>query len=228
MAAGLEMKKLLLSTVLVCVSGSSAFAADMVVAEAPTVYNWSGAYIGGVVGANFLRGNVTIPVYTPSDYDGDSTSASVGGQIGYQYQFENNFVLGAEARLVAVFNKKTVATTDTEDFRTGANWQGDIVAKAGYSMGNVLPYIKGGVAFLNLHDTGYEESNGPSALFNRTFTGWTVGAGVDYALNSKWIVGVDYAYAHFSSHDFSEDGPVGPTIVKPSTHTVSLTLNYRF
>lgn len=40
---------------------------------------------------------------------------------------------------------------------------------------------------------------------------------------------VDYAYAHFSDHNFQDDSTlVGPTFVKPSTHTVSLSLNYRF
>jgi outer membrane immunogenic protein len=223
------MKKALLSLALTLAWGTSAFAADAVV-DVPTGYNWTGGYVGGVVGVNFLRGDVNIPNYTPPGYDGDSTSASIGGQVGYQYQFDNNFVLGAEARLVAVFNKKTVDTSGaggTEEFRTGANWQGDIVAKAGYAVGNFLPYIKGGVAFLGLHRTGYEETDGTSSLFNRTYTGWTIGAGADYALNDKWVVGVDYAYAHFSDHNF-ENVDVGPTFVKPSTHTVSLSLNYRF
>ncbi|WP_366512050.1 outer membrane beta-barrel protein [Mesorhizobium sp.] len=56
-----------------------------------------------------------------------------------------------------------------------------------------------------------------------------MGVGADYALNDKWVVGLDYAYAHFSDHNFEDDSVlVGPTFVKPSTHTVSLSLNYRF
>ncbi|MDG4898176.1 porin family protein [Mesorhizobium sp. WSM4976] len=222
------MNKLFLSALFFGALGSSAFAADAVSLEAPS-YNWTGGYIGAVAGVNFLRGDVTIPAYNPSGYNGDSTSASIGGQIGYQYQFENNVVLGAEARLVAVFNKKTVPTIGTETFETAADWQGDIVAKAGYAMGNLLPYIKGGVAFLHLHDTGYSDPGFGDAKFDRTYTGWTIGVGADYALNDKWIVGVDYAYAHFSDHNFQDDSTlVGPTFVKPSTHTVSISLNYRF
>ncbi|RUV83529.1 porin family protein [Mesorhizobium sp. M1A.F.Ca.IN.020.06.1.1] len=226
--AGPTLKKLIGSIALYCAFSSSAFAADALSVGGPASYNWSGGYIGAVAGVNFLQGDVTIPAYDPTGYDGDSTSASIGGQIGYQYQFDNNVVLGAEARLVAVFNRKTVPTHDDETFETGANWQGNIVAKAGYGMGNFLPYLKGGVAFLHLHDTGYESGFG-IAKFDRTYTGWTVGFGADYALNEKWVVGVDYAYSHFAKHDFSEDSAaVGPTIVKPSTHTVSLSLNYRF
>jgi outer membrane immunogenic protein len=224
------LKQLILSTAFTLACATSAFAADALV-EAPAGYNWTGGYIGGVVGANFLRGDVNIPNYTPPGYDGDSTSASVGGQIGYQYQFDNNVVLGAEARLVAVFNKKSVPTEDGlggETFTTKANWQGDIVAKAGYAMGTLLPYVKGGVAFLNLHDSGYDSAAFGPARFGRTYTGWTIGAGVDYALTDKWVVGVDYAYAHFSDHNFEGDAGVGPTFIKPSTHTVSLSLNYRF
>ncbi|MBZ9732765.1 porin family protein [Mesorhizobium sp. CA18] len=222
------MRKVLLTSAMLVGFCSPVFAADALSVE-PTSYNWTGAYIGAVAGVNFLQGDVTIPNNDPSEYDGDSTSASVGGQVGYQYQFDNNFVLGAEARLVAVFNKKTVPTIDAETFETAADWQGDIVAKAGYAMGNFLPYVKGGVAFLHLHDTGYSVLGFGDTKFDRTYTGWTIGVGADYALNDKWVVGLDYAYAHFSDHNFQDDSAlVGPTFVKPSTHTVSLSLNYRF
>jgi outer membrane immunogenic protein len=225
-------KQILISSAMLFALGSSAYAADAV-AELPIAsYNWSGAYVGVVGGVNFLKGDVTIPAYTPPDYDGDSTSGSIGGQVCYLYQFPNDFVIGAEARLVAVFNKHRDATgagvAGDEVFQTKADWQGDIVAKAGYAMGNFLPYIKGGVAFLHLNDTGYSDSTG-SILLDHTYTGWTVGFGADYAINDKWFVGIDYAYAHYNSHDFADDSAaLGPSIVKPSTHTVSLSLNYRF
>nr|WP_292574930.1 outer membrane beta-barrel protein [Mesorhizobium sp.] len=144
------MRTALLTSAMLVGFCSSAFAADALSVE-PSSYNWTGAYIGAVAGVNFLKGDVRIPNDDPSGYDGDSTSASIGGQVGYQYQFDNNFVVGAEARLVAVFNKKTVPTIESETFETAADWQGDIVAKAGYAMGNFLPYVKGGVAFLHLH-----------------------------------------------------------------------------
>ncbi len=43
------MKALFLSSAILLVLGSSAFAADAVVSE-PTAYSWSGVYVGGTLG----------------------------------------------------------------------------------------------------------------------------------------------------------------------------------
>ena len=229
------MKAILLaSTFLFAVSGG-AFAADAVVNEpapqaGPARFIWTGGYVGIVAGVNFLNGDMTIPAYTPSDYNADSTSGAVGGKVGYNYQFTNNFVVGAEASLVAVFNKGSADTLAGigETINVSTDWQAQIVAKAGYAADRFMPYVKGGVAFLHADDVFYDSvDDGRTDPLSRTYIGWTIGVGVDYALTDNLILGVDYAFADFGSHNFEND-QLGPTILKPSTHTVSASLSYKF
>jgi len=229
------MNRLLLASTFLFTIAGSALAADTVVYEpvsapevAPAGFVWTGGYVGLVAGVNFLKGETTIPNYEPKGYNPDSTSATIGGKIGYNYQFANNLVLGAEASLVAVFNDGSDFTFSDEFIRVGQDWQAQIVAKAGYAIDRFLPYVKGGVAFIGIDDVQYlSESFGDSSPLSRTYTGWTVGVGADYAFNDKWILGADYSYAKFGGHDFDNDD-IGPTIVKPSTHTVSVSLSYKF
>jgi outer membrane immunogenic protein len=232
---GAAMKTILLaSTFLFAVSGG-AFAADAIINDpapeaAPAGFIWTGGYVGIVAGVNFLKGDMTIPAYVPPDYNTDSTSGAIGGKVGYNYQFENNVVIGAEASLVAVFNKgsdDTIAAIG-ETIHASADWQAQIVAKAGYAAGRLMPYVKGGVAFLHADDIYYDSGIfGQSDSLSRTYTGWTIGVGVDYALTDNLIFGVDYSFADFGSHDFA-NSQIGPTILKPSTHTVSASLSYKF
>lgn len=224
------MKSFVVAVGLVASGAGQALAADPMAVAPVADYSWTGGYVGVVGGINRLLGDTNIPNYDPSGYNADSTSASIGGQVGYQYQFPNNFVLGAEARLVAVFNKGSDPTSSTESVAAGANYQGDVVVKAGYAMGRFLPYVKGGAAFIHLNNVGYQEPGGGGVNdLSHGYAGWTIGAGFDYALNDKWIAGFDYAYADFGHHDFADDSSaLGPTIVSPSTHTVSISLNYKF
>jgi outer membrane immunogenic protein len=228
------MGRLLLASTFLFGLAGAASAADAVGIDAaqPAGFIWTGGYVGIVAGVNFLDGDITIPLYTRPDYNADSTSAAVGGKIGYNYQFENNVVLGAEASLVAVFNKGSDRTTGAfgaETIQAGANWQAQIVAKAGYAADRFMPYVKGGVAFLHANDVYYSDPLplGDSSRLSRTFTGWTIGVGVDYALTDNLILGVDYSYADFGSHDF-KNSQIGPTILEPSTQTVSASLSYKF
>ncbi|MER9606931.1 outer membrane protein [Mesorhizobium sp. M0140] len=226
------MKTIILSSALLLALTGGALAADPIINVpsqdvAPAGFIWTGGYVGIVAGVNYLKGDFDIPNYDPSGYNADNTSAEIGGKVGYNYQFANNFVLGGEASLVAVFNEGADSTFDDEEINVHSDWQAHIVAKVGYAADRFMPYVKGGIAFLHADDVFYSTTGDRSDPQSRTYIGWTIGAGVDYALNEKWIVGVDYAYAHFGSHDFAND-QLGPTILKPSTHTVSASLSYKF
>ena len=71
-------------------------------------YSWSGWYSGGNVGGGWTRGNVTYSPNDPASVDffgfgndalGDSfkSSSAVGGlQMGYNYQFNRNWLVGFE------------------------------------------------------------------------------------------------------------------------------------
>src|SRR5438445_11645300 len=99
------MKKLLLATVALVALGATApaLAADLAArpyTKAPPpvmapIYNWTGFYIGGHVGAAFGNDNTFNGLVGSSNND----ARFLGGvQGGFDYQFAPNWVLGAEAQ----------------------------------------------------------------------------------------------------------------------------------
>jgi len=89
------LRKLLMTSALVCLAGGSALAADLPNQKAPPVYmppppafSWSGLYIGGQVG--YQWGTLTPNLVTPGGpaaLPSSNNSGVVGGaHIGYNYQ----------------------------------------------------------------------------------------------------------------------------------------------
>src|SRR5258707_14537185 len=62
------------------------------------IYNWTGFYVGGNIGGAWRHGdNFTDTIFGVNFDDGDGRGVFIGGgQVGFNYQFFNGFVLGAE------------------------------------------------------------------------------------------------------------------------------------
>jgi outer membrane immunogenic protein len=228
-------RKLLLSTVAL-VSGT-AFAADLPSRLAPPVYvppppifSWTGVYVGVDVGANLARSAVGIPLYQArglSPFDINDSAVSVGGKIGFNYQVAS-FVFGLEGAGAAVFNSGSNLTgfNATELYQVKQDATGDVVGKAGYALDRALIYAKGGVAFANLNNLQFIPTTGLPVLSSFR-TGWTVGAGIDYAITNNLILGVDYAYSDFGTGNYFYRGTVNSN-VRYTTNAVNVSLSYKF
>jgi opacity protein-like surface antigen len=108
---GVQMKKIILATVLAGLGSTSALAADLgartytkapVMAEA--AYNWTGFYIGGDIGAanpshdftsNFMQ-NGTTRANNVQHNSFSGASFTGGVHAGYNWQFAPNLVAGVE------------------------------------------------------------------------------------------------------------------------------------
>jgi opacity protein-like surface antigen len=109
----------------------------------------------------------------------------------------------------------TLATVRVKN--EGSGFYGDVTGRVGYIFGSALVYAKGGFAWLNTNLATHETittvgiGNSPSsALFfghnndgDTTLTGWTVGAGIEYMLGTKWSVKVEYLHFDFGNVDRS-------------------------
>jgi opacity protein-like surface antigen len=130
---------------------------------APT--NWTGFYVGGFAGAAAGRADIQF-VGTPFPSAGNRpwVFGGLGGlELGYNYQFANNWVLGAEADIGATnANGARTAGTVSGLAPTGlsvgfspafftleekTNWMATATARLGYAWGRTLFYAKGGAAF---------------------------------------------------------------------------------
>lgn len=235
-----------------CGLSAAAHAADLtvyeetVVAPAPTpAFNWTGFYTGVHAGYGWADVDNRLLNDGIGDglFDGNGRKPDGffgGGQIGYNYQFSNQVVLGveADAAFASLKDSGTAISGDLDgDFyryssETKINALGTVRARAGYAIDRFLPYVTGGLAWANTRYTfNYDTSS--SALFgnysdSQLFTGWTVGAGLEYAVSDKVTAKIEYLYADLGSQDFDipEQGVVPVDL--SSLQTIKIGLNYKF
>src|ERR1700731_2588664 len=105
---GGAMKKLLLSTVAgaALFAAAPANAADMPLKAPPMVapyYSWTGCYVGAHTGWGWGRKRGTEQTISPSPkftaFGFDTSGAVFGGQVGCDYQFAGNWVLGVQGAI---------------------------------------------------------------------------------------------------------------------------------
>ena len=205
----------------------AAFATPTFAGAAPVNYSWTGFYAGAAAGVNTNTSDVSIPLY-PSNFSVNTTSLIAGGKVGYNYQ-AGNLVFGAEGEMDGTFNKGHHATGvnvggSPEQYQVEQNWSSAIVGKAGVApIDGLLIYGKGGLAFANMNNLQFiPVTNGTRSS---TDTGWTAGAGADFAMTDNWILGVDYAHADYGHNSFFYAGPVS---VSPKTDAVKASISYKF
>ena len=230
-----------------CGLGSVAHAADLTVIEetavaAPT-FNWTGFYAG--VHGGYGWATLDTP-FADIYFDGAGRKPDGffgGAQLGYNYQLTNNVVLGIEADAAFAELKDSGAFRvgdDDQFFEIGGHSKitalGTVRARAGYAFDRFLPYVTGGFAWANAKSDVYLSSNIPngpniSSGDSQIFTGWTVGAGLEYAVTSNITAKFEYLYADLGSKDFTIDtfGASGQYKADLSSlQTVKFGLNYKF
>ena len=200
-----------------------AFAADpMAVPMTEPGFDWTGYYAGLQAGYGWGQSDITGTEGEPFSTSPDPDGGFVGGHVAGLWQFDQA-VLGAEAELSYSRINGTTELGLGNTFGTDIKWFGSVNAKAGYAMDRLLVYGIGGVAF-----AGIETSQAPDFSSTSTHVGWTLGAGVDYALTDKFVVGAQYRYYDFGSehHDGSDEFVGRDQDVK--LNTVGINLSYKF
>jgi outer membrane immunogenic protein len=177
-------------------------------------YTWSDADMKvSEVGIAVLPIDVaqgTLPRQLSISRDG----AAAGAQAGYNVQF-GTFVAGMEAdiswtnldgnaRYSALDQFAFAGAMTNTVARSELDWLGTFRARAGVAMDRALVYVTGGAAVGDVTNTfsisipGAPAPLGPyfSPRWTQTGTewGWTLGAGVEYALTDHWSVKAEYLY----------------------------------
>jgi opacity protein-like surface antigen len=205
----------------------------------PMVVNWTGFYVGAQVGADkskfpgsisvaptpagALPGLLAIPGSSIplNTHVGGGGGIVGGGQFGYNIQFPSNWVFGGEVDFRGTDTSSTTTLNTLpagfanfivgDNFKASQSWNGSARAKLGYAMGQVLPYVTGGVAFgdVTLNSNFIQTTSGgvvfpaSRASASDTLVGWTAGAGMEISLNPNWSLGVEYRYADYGSTNLS-------------------------
>jgi outer membrane immunogenic protein len=233
-------KSLLLGAAYVALATAPAFAADLPArgpVKAPPMmapaFSWTGCYIGVHVGGAFV-----------ADSGSDTAGFLGGGQLGCNYQFAPNWVLGIEGDFSGSSLKEDAgfaiglpgggAAAATGSFKT--DWFASVAGRLGYAVDQVLFYGKGGIAFAHnkLDVNGVAGGIPFSFSGDDTFVGYTVGAGIEWAFAPGWSTKIEYAYYGFTDQDFTFTGAVGGAANTFTVngdaefHTIKAGLNYRF
>lgn len=221
------MKKMLFASAMLAMTmGGPAYAADMAAAPAMSTYNWSGFYAG--VQAGYAWGDATAPYgfVSGGPYPAFQAAAKQKGFIGgvhagYDYQLDS-IVFGVEGDV-------EYSNVKGDDGGSGGHvnglddkWQGSLRGRLGYAFDNVLVYGTGGVAFMHATATapGYTDGVG--------FTGWTAGAGAQYALTPQLSVRAEYRYTDFGKSEAAFPAYGYYENYNPKQNAVRIGLSYRF
>jgi len=203
-----------------------AFAADPTTDLPMTApgFDWTGYYAGLQAGYGWGQSDITVTEGAPFSITPDIDGGFVGGHVAGLWQF-NQAVIGGEAELNYSSIGGTALSGLGSTFGTEVKWFGSVNAKAGFAMDRLLVYGIGGVAF-----AGIETSQVAGASFagTRTNVGWTLGAGVDYALTDKFIVGAQYRYYDFGSEHYDVAEPFNDRNQNVKLNTVGVNLSYKF
>lgn len=219
-----------------------AFAADMATKAppppAPVPFTWTGFYVGATVGGIWGRSqHCDTSAFCTASFNVDG--ATGGGTLGYNYQMNNNWVVGLETDISASGAKGTTLTVPgtfsclTPDCYTDLDWFGTVRGRIGPVFNsNLLPYVTGGYAYGGLK-AGLGTLPPPTGLSaSGTESGWTAGGGIEYALPVKhWSVKLEYLYVRLGNLFYDTAhicGGVSCTAVHNDFNVLRLGANYHF
>ena len=220
------MKRLFLALASLAALTGSAAAADLSrpapqpyykAAVAAPVYNWTGFYIGINGGGGFGR----------SVWDrtgGFNTSGGlVGGTLGYNYQV-GQAVFGVEGDIDWANINGTTNSACALGCKTGDDWLGTARGRLGYAADRFMPFITGGAAFGDI-----KTSTPGFAGATQTNVGWTVGAGLEFAIAQNWTAKAEYLYVDLGKFNCGLScGVTATDNVSFTTNLVRAGVNYRF
>jgi outer membrane immunogenic protein len=203
------MKKFLVAGIAAAAfCAAPALAADYPVkGSSPQMFNWSGFYFGGGVGWSRNTSDWTFDppaVGGVQAFSNSKDSFAVGGHIGIQQQW-GNFVLGVEAGLTQPhlgdgFFGQQCSNNPTVTCQMRTDGILTVGPRIGYAQDRWMVYGTGGWAQGRVESRFITTATGsPIDFTNNQHQGWFGGGGIETAITSNVILGVDYKHIDLGS-----------------------------
>jgi outer membrane immunogenic protein len=264
------MKKLLLAGVagVALAVGAPANAADLgtrptykappAIAPVP-IFTWSGCYIGGHVGGGWGQkefadatgepnGRFFVGSTKPESIRANTSGFLGGGQVGCDYQFAPNWLIGVQGSGSAANIKGDVLDTFWEaadpglgkTFHARTDWLADVTGRVGVVWDRFMIYGKGGVAWAGDKYNVTEGLGCACTIFPppETRTGFVAGVGLEWAFWTNLSAFVEWDFYGFGTRTVAfnqicqSTGCIpfnfGLTDVKQDINVVKAGLNWRF
>jgi len=196
-------------------------------------------------------------VPTVTDFSGEASQTSggfIGGaQIGYNFQAGEGWVIGAEADIDAsnIKGETSISGSSLGDLtgsasaaiRSKLDYLGTVRARVGMPIGDgrFMPYVTGGLAYGRVKSAATLGIDGGSSLdsftesVSKTRTGWTLGAGAEYAITDNVSFKTEYLYVDLGRHTLLDDSfDIGGDVLgarlglKTTANIVRAGVNIRF
>jgi outer membrane immunogenic protein len=238
------------------------------VAAPVPIFSWSGCYIGAHVGFGWGRKDFTDPAgrnsvtVTTTTFSAPTIVSDLeaffvgfdqpdtlrvdpdgflgGGQVGCDYQFAPNWLIGVEgegagADISGSALDPFFPSSFGKTFHAKTEWLASVTGRVGWVWDRWLLYAKGGVAWAG--DKYHVDEAGVFYNASETRTGWTVGGGIEFAFWQNWSAFVEYDFYEFGRRDlafvctFSDGtscGLTGPVSIRQDINAVKFGINYRF
>jgi outer membrane immunogenic protein len=233
----------------------AAWAADLPVKAPPAPvkarFSWTGCYAGVNAGGASTRieQDFTRPGFVSFGSNGRDSSFTGGGQLGCNYQFDPSWVVGLEGDINYLNGKRSQNFTHIfaggEDSfgsqETSLRWLATVRGRFGYAWERSFFYGTGGLAI------GDVKSSASSAIVNTLYagsysadrTGWTAGAGFEYAFSDRLSAKLEYLHFDLGSviylaNKLTAGGPSSHPLAWNASAQISsgdivrVGLNYRF
>ncbi|MBA9083053.1 outer membrane immunogenic protein [Bartonella chomelii] len=91
-------------------------------------------------------------------------------------------------------------------------WSGATRVRLGFAFDRIMPYVAGGIAYSQIKASVTEKVEGTSVekpledlSGSRTLVGYTLGAGVDFAMTDSVMLRAEYRYSDFGKKTFVKD-----------------------
>ena len=223
---GNPMKKYLLAMLSAAALGFASQAVNAADDGAPTVYDWSGLYVGLQGGGSWSTLGPDIPAYVPGPPDGDISGLVLGAYAGYNFDVGDGFMYGVElgGNWRDVNGANATVFIPGEDLVTEQDWDASAVARIGMPMDNFMPYGLAGVSATGL-SSHYEIGAVSSTTGKDMVFGWTVGAGLEAAVSARVHARLEYRYTGYGQADVT-CSVCGPTAVDLMDQTALLGVSY--
>src|SRR5580704_14346196 len=221
------MKRLCLALIGVMAFAGAAAAADLARPEpvpyypkAPVFvppYSWTGFYVSINGGGGFGTSS------WDSTGSRNISGGLVGGTVGYNYQF-GQAVIGVEGDMNWADINGSTTNACPAGCKTSDSWLATVRGRLGYAADRFMPYVTGGAAF------GYIKASTPGfAGANSDRAGWTLGAGLEFAVAQNWSVKAEYLYVDLGKFNCGIScGAAVTDNVSFTTNLVRAGVNYHF
>jgi outer membrane immunogenic protein len=254
------MRRLLIGISILTGVVATALAADLPVytkapPARPPAWSWTGFYLGlqggsgwgttqQICSGGFCGPIVPVPGLFQTNYGLNGVHG--GGTAGFNWQ-TGPVVLGVEADISAAnINgsgdcSSAFGGSNNASCQTNMSWFGTATGRVGVTVNYALLYVKAGGAWAHFNHNILSSSNDISPIVTTASlgddrSGYTLGAGIEYAFWRGWSAKVEYDFMDFGSKNLalpfinSASSLTGIAFAndREQVHVVKVGLNYRF